>query len=272
MKKIIKQFLLVIAFIVTFITMSGVEAQAAAKPKFESKKVSTFFFKKASDLIELKNIKKNAKVTVKSSNPTVATATYFNYLESDADTVWFDENDDIIFYGVKLKVKKPGNTTITCTVEQGGKTYKLSCIYKVKKYKNPISSFKIGSANCASEFKKTDWSDGSAKLEKVIEEMAEECKECDEYGFEEVNLDKFEKLLEERKATIKIKPKKGYKVKAIWLIADFGVEEKDMNVKNGSKHSYSTLLKYGSIHVELEDKEGCSISLEMMLPEEEAFW
>lgn len=266
MKKTWVNILFTTLLAVTILFATSMEAQAAAKPKLESNKETVFFTKKTTDIIALQNIKKGAKVTVKSSNPSVAKAKYYDWDKSDMS--WSDEDNNRIKYGVELTVNKPGKTTITCSVKQGGNTYQLSCEYIVKKYQNPLASFKIGSINCTSEFKKTDYSVGNtfskAIYNKIKNTSSGEGDE-DEDEFDEFSEEKLQKLLSE-KVVVKISPKKGYKVLEIDLLADyFSTATKDKKIKNGAKISYVELFKYGSIYIKLKDKQGDIIELKMSL-------
>lgn len=96
--------------------------------------------------IKIKNLSKNAKVTnVKSSNPKIAVAKY----------------EGSFYQGLRVYLPwkngkyslKEGTTTISCTVKQNGKSYKLSCRYTVKKTPSPLKSFKINGKQYTSKFK-----------------------------------------------------------------------------------------------------------------------
>lgn len=270
MKKTWVNILFTTLLAVTILLATSMEAQAAAKPKLESNKETVFFTKKTTDIIALQNIQKGAKVTVKSSNPSVVKAKYYDWKKSTKS--WSDGDDNRIKYGVELTVNKPGKTTITCSVTQGGNTYQLSCEYIVKKYQNPLASFKIGSTNCTSEFKKTDYSEGNKLLNDIKKNYAEKCFEVDQFGWKSFDSEKFSEMLKE-KAIVKVVPKKGYKLLEIDLLSGYFSEaSKDKKIKNGSKISYSELMKYESIYIEVQDKQGDIIGLEMWLPEEEFFW
>lgn len=259
-------WILVLAVSVLFITCS--EVQAAAAPKFDNNEENYLFTKKTTDVLPIQNLKKGSKVTVKSSNKGVAKASFYDYKKSNVS--WFDDDDNRIKYGVKLDIKKPGTTTITCIVEQGGATYRLSCKYVVEKYKNPLKSFKIGEFNYASEFKKDTLSGGDAFYGKV-RSIADEARETDASGFTDVNEEKLNELFGE-KVTIKVVPKKGQKIAKIYLVAGtFSSASKDKTIRNGTSISYKELMQYESIRIEVEDKAGYITELEMLLPEETDF-
>ena len=78
---------------------------------------------------------------LKSSNPKVV-------------SVSVTENDDRST-SITCVPEKAGTATISFRVKVSGKTYKYSIPYTVIKYANPVKTFKIGSVNYASKFKKS---------------------------------------------------------------------------------------------------------------------
>lgn len=84
---------------------------------------------------KVSGLKKDAVVTVTSSDDTICTAEY----DAKSKTIY-------------AHALKPGTVTIKCTVTQGGKTYEKKCKYKILQYKNPLKSLKIGGKNYNSAF------------------------------------------------------------------------------------------------------------------------
>ena len=63
---------------------------------------------------------------------------------------------------IRVEYKKPGKTTITCTVK--GK--KLKTTFTVKKYSNPVKTLKIGSKSYTSKFNKVRIASSAKKISK----------------------------------------------------------------------------------------------------------
>lgn len=151
-------------------------------------KVTSVYMKKG-DLDaygDYKNYDKNPKkiTAVKSSNKKVATAKVVSF-----------SYDGGSFSYILITKKKAGTTKITYTM--AGKTKTVT--YRVVKWKNPVKTFKVGSKNYASKFKKKASVPGTGDL----------------VG-----------------QTVKVKAAKGWKVQKIYVYTDTGSVK---NVKNGKK-------------------------------------
>lgn len=138
MRQFLKK-LTVIGFVMVFICTALVaparEAQAASvkKPSFEKSKMVVFYGgpNRYSNSLNFKNVSKKAVISeVKFSNSSVL-----------MQSGMISENK-----GISCLPMKPGTCTVSCSVKQNGKTYKLKCKITVKKA-NPFKYVKIDKKN-----------------------------------------------------------------------------------------------------------------------------
>ncbi len=141
MKKLKKSISLLLAFVmvISMITVQPLAVNAAEKPSVDLGKECFYYFPPMTGNYGkmINGLKKNAKVTVKSSNKKVASVRY----EKATKMVW-------------IFPKKIGKAVITCKIKQNGKTYTSKGTYTVLKYKNPIAKCKIGSTDYTKKFDK----------------------------------------------------------------------------------------------------------------------
>lgn len=135
MKKIMVPFFALAMMLGVFFA-SETEINAAVKaPKFVKQEISTFVATKGSNFtysLSIENLAVGAKVTkVKSSNKQILTVSY---------------NKNGIPNCIYYYPKKAGKATISCTIKQGGKTYKLKKTIVVKSG-NPFKYVKIDGKN-----------------------------------------------------------------------------------------------------------------------------
>lgn len=118
---------------ISFLSASKDVSAAEKAPKFKTLPVSTYLSEQEKGFVysvQLKNVKKNAKVTkVRSSNKKVLTVKYNSYLNC------------IYYYP-----KKTGKAVISCMVRQNGKKYRLKTTILVKKA-DPFQSISIDREN-----------------------------------------------------------------------------------------------------------------------------
>ncbi len=144
MRKISKMLMTIMfAVVVTFGLIPVVPVEAAAITKesetivmYQKNQECTVYF---SD-VSAANAKKSG---VKSSNKKVATLVAIDNNEYSYEDSGENMSSHSYNCGVRIKLKKPGTTTITC--KTGGKTYKKKVI--IKKYVNPVSSVTITGVN-----------------------------------------------------------------------------------------------------------------------------
>lgn len=131
--------LMVIVFVLVFmcstllVPSKEVWAAKAKKPVFEKSSVVFFYggTRSYSNSLEFKNVSKKAVISsVRFSNPAVL-----------KQSGMINENKGIYCIPVK-----PGTCTVSCSVKQNGKTYKLKCKVTVKKA-NPFKYVKIDGKN-----------------------------------------------------------------------------------------------------------------------------
>ena len=234
MKKKILRVLAGMAIALGLISSTAcINTQAATTPKLETSKSVYYIRKKTDDFLGLNNVQKNARITVKSSNKKVVDVSLYD--KKKYDVTWFDDETLKVYnYGVNLKLKKPGSSTITCTVKQGKKTYNLKCKVIVIKYKTPIK-VQIGNISYNSEFKNDD----VCSDEKLKNYFVNQLKGSLVNG--EITEDAQAAFLK-RTAVVKVTPQKGFKVSKIWLSSDplFG-SGKTLTLKNGKSYSYDLL-------------------------------
>lgn len=192
MKKNVKRFhtflslLLICAICLSSITCASAETKKTKKtkkPVITLNSCSNYLIPTYENygIGSISGLKKSAVVTVTSSDETVCTVEY-------------NATNHIIY----AHAQKPGKVTIKCTVVQGEKTYTKKCKYEILKYKNPLSSLKIGKKNYAPLF-----NEATDTIVKGIK----------------------------GKQKISVKVKKGYKLVRLYIYKN-GVQT---TVKNGSK-------------------------------------
>ena len=121
--------------------MISAAVASAEEPYIPSQKVIYMDGVVSSSNIQLFGVSGTSAVTkLKSSNKSVAKVSKFTY-------------DDDVY--VSIKPIKPGTAKVTFNVKHEGKTIKAKVNVIVRKYVNPLKSFKIGSTNYTSKFKKT---------------------------------------------------------------------------------------------------------------------
>lgn len=148
MKKMAKRIMALVAVVAIVFTMgitlpqTAIEAQAATVPSvnpYSVNKVDTYkpgsARKQWTTTISIVGCEKASQIkNLKSSNPSVA-------------KVKAADRCIRVTYG-----KKAGKVKVSCTV----KGQKLSTYFTVKKYVNPLSTFKMGKSNLTSKFSKDD--------------------------------------------------------------------------------------------------------------------
>lgn len=148
MKKMAKRIMALVAVVAIVFTMgislpqTAAEVQAATVPRvnpYSVNKVDTYkpgsTRKQWTTTISIVGCEKASQIkNLKSSNPSVVKVKAYNgYIQ--------------VTYG-----KKAGKVKVSCTV----KGQKLSTYFTVKKYVNPLSTFKMGKSNLTSKFSKDD--------------------------------------------------------------------------------------------------------------------
>lgn len=192
MKKNVKHFhkilslLLVCAIClssITCVSAAGKTAKKAKKPVITLKSCSNYLIPTYENygIGSISGLKKNAVVTVTSSDEAVCTVEY-------------NKTNKIIY----AHALKPGKVTIKCTVTQGEKTYTKKCKYEILKYKNPLSSLKIGNKNYAPFFNES--------TDTIVDGI-------------------------KGKQKVSVKVKKGYKLVRLYIYKN----GEQVTVKNGSK-------------------------------------
>ena len=137
-----------IAVLAVFLTGLLSSAVVFAEPWIPEKKVIYLQEGITSENIQLEGVSKTSAITkLKSSKKSVATVSKFVH----EGTAY-----------VAVEPKKPGTAKITFNVKYGKKTIKAKTTVIVRKYENPLKTFKIGSKNYASKFNKS----GHVTLEK----------------------------------------------------------------------------------------------------------
>lgn len=132
-------------FMVTPVEIQAAETQTVETPglpKWTADWKDAYYGRETIGTINLVNVKKKATVTVKSSNPEVATVTY-------------------VRKGRKLIItdKKVGKTVITVKVKQDGKVYKTKANYQLFPYQNPIAKCMIGDVDYKDGVNEFPWCD-----------------------------------------------------------------------------------------------------------------
>ena len=211
-------FFLILTIIISTFSMPAMEVNAAQKPQLNINPEHTAYLDSNSlnsyySIGTITNLSKNAKVTFKSSNKKVV-ANKDITLGLDVQNVQNGQDDQNDY--VWIKARKPGKTTITCTVKQGNKKYTAKCKFTFVKYKNPVASLKIGNKNYASLF-------------------------------DDVMMAYAPKSNKSQKVTVKAN--KGYKIENISVYKD----GKIVNIKNGSKFKFK---KSYMLYVTYSNKQG----------------
>lgn len=141
MKKLKKSIslLFVFAMVISMFTVQPLGVSAAEKPSVDLGKECYYYFPPMTGSYGkmINGLKKNAKVTVKSSNKKVVSVKYDKTMKM-----------------VCISPKKIGKAVITCKIKQNGKTYTSKGTYTVLKYKNPFAKCKIGSKDYTKKFDK----------------------------------------------------------------------------------------------------------------------
>lgn len=89
------------------------------------------------------------KISVKSSNPKVATVKGTSYQSSSGGKRQY-------YAGYSITPVSPGKTKVTATVTVGKKKYTKTCVYTIYKWENPFITLKAGNLNCQPLFQKNN--------------------------------------------------------------------------------------------------------------------
>lgn len=113
-------------------------------------------FETASSFLFIKNMNKDVAradfVGVKSSNPKVAVVPYGNYAGENSRIIGLRILPKYRSDGSRYTFKNNEKATVTFTLRQNGKSYKLKCRVTLKRM-NPLTTLKIGKANYAKQVK-----------------------------------------------------------------------------------------------------------------------
>ncbi len=132
--------LLVLAMVISAFIVRPLEVNAEEKPSVFSEDYCEYYFPDMSiKSAHISGLKKDAKVSLKSSNKKVVSVKY-------------DKKNNTVL----MSPKKAGKATIICKIKQNGKTYTSKCKWTLLKYQNPFVKYKIGSKDYTKKFNKTN--------------------------------------------------------------------------------------------------------------------
>lgn len=145
-KKSMIWFMTLVMVIGSVLSMAVPTRVEAAKMSFPKQIILTYPVVNSNTSREIKNFPVNGKVVkLKSNNKKVVTV--------DESILGGLHGEKEIYF----TPKKVGKTTVTFQVKNGKKVQKFTTKVIVKKYSNPIKSFKIGKTQYASKFKRTNF-------------------------------------------------------------------------------------------------------------------
>lgn len=140
-KKRIVSIVMAVALVISVFAPAAT-VKAAGTPSVYSKQTSVLEQKSKTDWIWIENFPAGAQVTnLKSSNTKVLKASW-------------NSNDGEL---VMLRLRKAGKAVVSFNVVYNGQTTSLKSTITVKKYQRPCATFKVGSKNYSSKFKKNSY-------------------------------------------------------------------------------------------------------------------
>ncbi len=140
-KKRIVSIVMAVALVISVFAPAAT-VKAAGTPSVYKKQTSVIEQKSKTDWIWIENFPAGAQVTnLKSSNTKVLKAS------------WNSNDGDLVM----LRLRKAGKAVVSFNVVYNGQTTSLKSTITVKKYQRPCATFKVGSKNYASKFKKNSY-------------------------------------------------------------------------------------------------------------------